>query len=127
MGIESFIKSMCVQTAVYWGNPVDDGYGGKTFDYPVEIKVRWDYKQKQVVLPDGKEINADVQVLTPEDLEVGGFLFLGELDDLYDFSSGVTNPLDAGDAYEILTIEKVSMPKSTTQFVRTVSLSKYKV
>ena len=127
MGIESFIKSMCVQTAVYWGNPVDDGYGGKTFDYPVEIKVRWDYKQRQVVLPDGKEINADVQVLTPEDLEVGGFLFLGELDDLYDFSSGVTNPLDAGDAYEILTTEKVSMPKSTTQFVRTVSLSKYKV
>ena len=26
---------------LYWGNPVDDGFGNYTFDDPVELKARW--------------------------------------------------------------------------------------
>jgi hypothetical protein len=83
--------------------------------------------------PNGREINTDVDVLVTVDLVLGGFLFLGSLTDLDDSSI----PLDSGQtyptpdqvekAYEILTVSKVSMIKSLTQFVRTVSLSTYKV
>ena len=46
MSITSFIKRIAVQDCVYWGNPVNDGFGGTTFDYPVEIKCRWTEKTR---------------------------------------------------------------------------------
>ena len=45
-GIEKVAKRFCVETAVYWGNPQNDGYGGFTFDTPVEIKCRWEEKSE---------------------------------------------------------------------------------
>jgi hypothetical protein len=133
MSIESFIKKVCVQTAVYWGNPKSNGTGGNTYDTPIEIKCRWDYKTRMVLGANGLQINTDVDVLVTVDLVLGGFLFLGTLEDLDDSSI----PLDSGQtyptpdqvekAYGILTVSKVSMIKSLTQFVRTVSLSTYKV
>jgi len=128
MGIESFIRKMCVQTAVYWGNPQPDGYGKMTYDDPMEIYVRWDVKRRVVIGPDAKEINSDVEILTPEDLELQGVLILGTLEALFNSSSGSDeDPWTVGEAYEILALEKISMPKSTTQFVRKAYLSKYKV
>jgi hypothetical protein len=128
MGIESFIRKMCVQTAVYWGNPQPDGYGKMTYDDPREIFVRWDVKRIVVIGPDAKEINSDVEILTPEDLELQGVLILGTLEALFNSSSGSDeDPWAVGEAYEILALEKISMPKSLTQYVRKAYLSKYKV
>ena len=131
MGIESFIRKVCVQTAVYWGNPVPDGFGGMTFDYPVEIMVRWDFSQRAVLWNQGIELNVDVTVLSPEDLDREGMLFLGTLDDLWGqsetSSGGVADPKNfEGNIYSILKVEKVAMPKKTTFAVKTYSLSKYK-
>lgn len=122
MGIETFIKSMCRQTAVYWGSPQPDGFGTMTYDTPREIKVRWDEKQKVVLDKKGKEIIADVQMLCPEDLEQEGMLYLGFLRELD--SNPVPSDLPQKEVWEILAKEKVSMPKSLTQFVRTYSLSR---
>jgi len=133
MSIESFIRKVCVQTAVYWGSPVNLGAGRMSYTDPVEIKCRWDYKTRTVLSQNGQEINTDVTVLVTEDLDLGGYLFLGTLDDLTDsnyiLESGQIYPTpdQVETAYEILTVSKVSMIKSLTQFVRTVSLSTYKV
>lgn len=82
MSIERFIKTVCVQTAVYWGNPRPDGYGGFIYDEPREIRVRWDDKIQVIESADGAEIISSAQLLVTEDLELEGVLWLGKLEDL---------------------------------------------
>jgi hypothetical protein len=126
MGIESFLRKVCVQTAVYWGNPVPDGFGGMTFDYPVEIKVRWDEKYKIVISKEGKEVTSTATILCSDDLDMEGRLFLGTLDDLWEqsetSSDGLIDPSLFTGVFEIMSREKVSMIKKTDQFVRTYYL-----
>ena len=123
MGIEKFIQKVCVQTAVYWGNPQPDGYGGITFDDPVEISCRWDCKRRKeipslmVVSGGGTEMIVSIaEVLVTQDVDVGGYLYLGDLDDLD--SSEQDDPKSVEGAYEIRRFDKIPMIKSTTEFVR---------
>lgn len=129
MGILQFISKVCVQTAVYWGNPVNDGFGQKTFDEPREIMVRWTDKQQLVKGSDGKDYASSAEVLVQEDLALGGLIYLGTLEDIpgYDDSSGdssgcIFNPFDLIGVQEIKVVSKIPLIKSTTQFVRTVYL-----
>jgi len=126
MGITKFISKVCVQTAVYWGNPVEDGRGGKTFDDPVEIKCRWSDYMTLVKDDKGKEFKTQAKLLVTQDLDFGGYLYLGTLEDIEDYyeSNGTTiDPREISGAYPILTIKKTPMIKSTTEFVRTVELA----
>jgi hypothetical protein len=118
--ITSFIKKVCKQDAVYWGTPVDDGYGTKTYATPVEIKVRWEDRLKTISDRDGREIVADITVLVTQDLDLGGYLYLGSLDDL----DSDPVPADVEGAFEILSFEKIPMIFSTTEFVRFAYLNK---
>lgn len=117
MGISAFIKSICVQTAVYWGSPVKDGYGGATFNTPVEILCRWEWKEKIQELQNGKLQHQKGQVLVTEDLDLEGYLYLGSLTGI---SGDVTNPLEIEGTYQIIEINKIPMIKSSTEFVRTI-------
>lgn len=120
--IERFIKKVCVQTAVYWGNPVSDGYGGFTFDPPVEIKVRWEDKTKVISTQAGQEVVSRSEVLTPLDLDYQGYLFLGSLADIDDPNPSEVTPATVPGAYQIVRVDKVPMIKSTKVFVRKVYL-----
>lgn len=124
MGIDKFIKKVCVQTAVYWGSPVDDGYGGRTFADPVEIACRWTDKLR-LIGGNEKELVTKGEVLVTQDLDLQGYLYLGTLEDvevLQDSSGDVISPLDVEGAYIIMAFDKIPMIKSTTIFVRTVFL-----
>ena len=71
MGIENFITRTCSQTAVYWGTPVADGYGGKTFVDPVEISCRWENrveKISRVGSRTGEEIISQARVFVTQDV-----------------------------------------------------------
>ena len=123
-GIIKFIKKVCVQTAVYWGSPTLDGYGGKTFADPVELTPpnggRWDQKVQLVedkgIRATGEEIISNAVVLLNQDVDEQGYLYLGSLDDL---DSGVQdNPLEVEGAYEIKKVEKIPLFRSATEFVR---------
>jgi hypothetical protein len=129
MSIEKFIKKVCVQTAVYWGNPQDDGTGGKTFTDPVELKpplngVRWEETTQVITNSQGREIVSKAQILVCQDLDEEGYLFLGTLEDLDsldssgDSSGGYYNPIEIDGAYEIKRFDKTPMIKSKTTFVR---------
>jgi hypothetical protein len=117
MSIESFIKKVCVQTAVYWGNPVSDGYGGKTFDAAVEIKCRWEEKLELFTSSNGEQLVSRAVILLTQDVDDGGFLYLGELDTLVS-PIDVTKPKTITGAWEIKRFDKIPMIKSTTVFVR---------
>ena len=84
MGIETFIKQICKQTAVYWGNPVSDGYGGYAYDDPVEIDCRWSDEQQLFESDDGSQLVSKAIVHLTEDVDMDGLLYLGTLDDLED-------------------------------------------
>lgn len=126
MGIEQFITKICVQTAVYWGNPVNNGTGHFTFDYPVEISCRWEGTEKVMTDANGKQFTCRAQVLVTQDLTIGGYLMLGtlaELDEigaLHNRYDAKAEPLKVETAYEIRQFDKTPMIKKTDQFVRKV-------
>ena len=120
MGIEDLIARFCVQTAVYWGTPVADGYGGKTFADPVEISCRWEDRVEKISTITtsklGEEIISKAQVFTTQDVEELGWLFLGDLDDLD--SDEEADPMTVDGAYEIKRFDKTPAMRSTTEFSR---------
>lgn len=86
--IERLIQKFAVQTAVYWGNPTPNGYGGFTYDPPREIKVRWDDSQKLTSKNgtpprDQGNITSDSVLLVTEDLDINGLIWIGTLNDLF--------------------------------------------
>ena len=113
-----FVSSVCVQTAVYWGNPTPDGYGGYTFDDPVEIDCRWDGSTEMIRSSDGKEVLSKARLLLTQDVDEGGIIFLGSLDDLD--SDEEEAPRKSADAWEILRFDKTPLFQSSTEFVREV-------
>ena len=120
MGIISFINKVCVQTAVYWERPTNNGYGEQVFSLGVEISCRWDGKTKVITNKIGKEVTSMAQVLVTEELDDAGYLFLGTLDDLD--TTEQMNPLLVENAYPIQQRAKTPLFKSTTEFVNTVYL-----
>lgn len=121
MGIESLLAQTCTQTAVYWGAPEDDGYGGKNFDsiYPVEIACRWKEKTELIVRVGARlseELISNAQVFVTQDVDEKGYLYLGTLDDLD--SGEEENPETVDGAYIIKKFEKIPALRSTTEFVR---------
>ena len=127
MSLESTIKRACKQTAVYWGNPVNDGTGGFTFDDAVEIKVRWEDRKEVFVAPTGDQLVSKAIVYAMQDLDENGYLYLGTLDSLYDSaeSSGgaIDNPKEIDGAYPIRRPDKTPVFGSTTSFIRKVYLT----
>ena len=142
MSISKFIEKVCIQTAVYWGAPTPDGYGGKTYSDPVEISCLWDDTLEVIKDERGEEIICKARVLVTQDLEEGGMLYLGTLEDLGIVVGGnvvmgglgtgnivlaglskMSHPEDVEDAYEITIVKKIPMIRSTSEYVRTVYLN----
>ncbi len=120
MGIEKFIRKVCVQVAVYWPSPEPDGYGGMSYDDPEEVAVRWDDTTEVVTSSEGKEIVSRAKILTPHDLEEQGRLYLGRLTDLTDDQRN--DPQLVEKAYEIKRFDRVPMVMSDEVFIRTAYL-----
>lgn len=116
MGLETTISRIAVQAAVYWGTPTADGYGGYTFDDPVEISVRWESTTQLITTPDGNEYTSRATVYVTQDLDVDGYLFPGDLDDLE--SGEADDPKAVTNAYRIRRFDKVPSMRKTDDFVR---------
>ena len=121
MGILQFISRVCVQTAVYWGTGVEDGYGKKTFATPREVLVRWEDKTVLHKDKDGKETTTIATVMVQEDMELGGLLYLGSLNTFSPLE--LEDPYALDNVYEITAFDKIPLFRSTDKFVRKVYLS----
>jgi hypothetical protein len=118
--MEDLTRRLRKQDAVYWGSPVADGFGGYDFDDPVEIRVRWEHKPELFINLAGNEVRSQAVVFPGVDLDIGGYLYLGELSDL---DSTVMEPKDVttGRVYEIRGFSK-SPSRRGKKFVRKVWL-----
>jgi len=129
MSILSFIKKICVQRVVYWGNPQPNGSGGFTFSTPVTFEstdefggCRWeDAARVQTTSKNGKEFHNKAVVTVAQKLDLEGWLHLGSLDD---FESGVDtdNPIGLPDTYQIIAIDTSPLFRSQDKFVYTIYL-----
>lgn len=106
----SIIRKMRRQKAVYWGSPQPDGYGGTVVAMPVEIDCRWEDVQELIKTANGEEAMSKSQVYVDRDLDEGGYLWLGELDDL---PQDPSNP-KANGADEIMKFGKLPTLKVRT-------------
>jgi hypothetical protein len=116
MSIEDFITNVCVQTAVYWGNPTPGGSGKMTYDPPVEIRCRWQDTKKVVTDNNGVQVICSAELLVTKDLDEQGWVYLGSLDEITDAQE--TDPMLLNGAYQIKQFDKIPMIYSTTEFVR---------
>jgi hypothetical protein len=127
MGINSFLTRAYKQTAVYWGNPVNDGAGDFTFDEPIEIKCRWEDGTSIFLSATGKELDSKAVVYPLQDLDENGFIFLGTIDDLlesYEDSLGaIDDPKSIEGALAILRFDRSPILGSTTEFMRKAYLT----
>ena len=125
-GIEKVAKRFCVQTAVYWGSPQNDGFGSFLFADPIEIKCRWEDKAEVNIgwLSTGYPSNlilSKASVMVLQDLDLQGYLYLGtieELEEKYSDSSYLSKPFDIQGAYIIHRFDKIPMVRKTDEFVR---------
>lgn len=117
MSIIDFIENVCVQTAVYWGSPTPDGYGGLTYADPVEIFCRWDGSTKLITDAKGVEVVAIASIMVLQEVDVDGLLYLGSLDDLD--STQEDDPSTITTAYKIKKLDKTPLFESTDEFVFT--------
>jgi len=120
MGILRFIERVCVQTAVYWPEPVPDGYGGHTYGDPVEIKVRWDDTIEMITNREGQEIVSKATIMTPADVQEGGYLYLGKISDLSEDEKD--DPRKVKKAYPVQRLDISPLYRSSTEFVKLVYL-----
>jgi len=118
--IEKFLRKLSVQTAVYWGSPVNDGYGGYTYTTPVEIAVRWEGSTKVITTSKGVEYVSRAEVIVNQDVDEEGYLYLGALSDLTDEQKA--NPQLVDGAWKIIRFDKTPMIFKTDEFVRKVFL-----
>ena len=108
-----YLTKNLLQTATYWGNPVEDGYGGYAFDMPVVINCRWISKQELYVDEKGKERVSAAIVLVDRDVDLDGYLYLGIETEL--------NPKDISGSYAIKSFAKIPNIKNDA-FLRKVWL-----
>lgn len=93
------------QTAVYWANPQSDGSGGRTFDDPIEVSVRWEDRQELFIDANGQEKTSRAVVHLAQDVDLGGYLYLATLADLSSAEEG--DPLEVSGAREIRGYAKI--------------------
>jgi len=126
-GIEKIVAKFCVETAVYWGNPQNDGYGSFTFDTPRELLCRWENKNEIDIgwfstgFP-ANLLNCKASVLVKEDLDLNGYMYLGTLSQLRAMGADLDNPISIMNAYVIHRFDKIPMVFKTDEFVRTAWL-----
>lgn len=120
MSINTFIRRLLKDTAVYWGGPVKDGYGKyASFDAAVEIPCRWSDATELFTDARGMEYVSKAVVLVGQDLDEEGYLFHGTLNDLN--SQEIVDPENIENAHVIKRFTKIPDIKSR-QFVRKAHL-----
>jgi hypothetical protein len=100
----AFIDTFLKQTAVYWPSPIKDGYGQLTFGTAIEIDCRWRDINELFLDRDGKEALSKSIVHVDQDVELEGYLYLGELTDLS--AQELVNPILKTNAYPIRSYKK---------------------
>ena len=121
-GVTKMLAKRLTQTAVYWANPVNDGYGKYTFDDPIEINCRWEDKLQVLTEgPNDEKLISRSIVFVDRVMKINEVLWLGSLDDLD--SSQEADPTVISDMSIVKRYEGTPALGSTTEFMHKVFLT----
>jgi|WetSurMetagenome_2_1015567.scaffolds.fasta_scaffold549860_2 hypothetical protein len=70
------------QKCVYWAITGINGYGEPIFGDPVELSCRWENKTELIIDKEGREVGSTSVVYPSSMVSLGGYLYLGLLEDL---------------------------------------------
>lgn len=101
------------QIAVYWERLIPDGLGGYTWEDPVELACRWEEVVELYTDANGQERRSQAKVFLDQDIKVGDYLALMDLDDITSSSL----PGNTKEAFQIRRFDKVP-DLSGTEFLR---------
>jgi hypothetical protein len=104
------------QKAVYWGSPTPNGFGGFTWDDPVEIDCRWEDSNRQITIAKGEQIISRAEVQVNQDLDGQGILYLGELNDLT--VAQKADPTIISNAFSIKKFDKIPSLSKPVRYFR---------
>lgn len=102
------------QYCVYWEPFSVDGYGTIIWDDPVELSCRWESANELFVDSSGEELRSTAKVYLEDDVVVGGYLYLGELNSAFTSSD---DPALTKTSYRIKRFDKIP-DLSGTEFLR---------
>lgn len=86
------------QSITYWAKQAPDGFGGYSWTAPTTFLGRWETRTELFIDPDGNEKRSRARVFVPQDVEIGGYVYLG--------TSAAADPLSVSGAYEIREFRK---------------------
>ncbi len=128
MSIQRIIKRNLPERAVYWGSPVNDGYGRYNYAEPVEIHCRWEDMHQYINEADGEQIFSRAVVYTNVDLQEKGLLYHGSLQALLTSgidSAGAIDHTVIDGVFEIKRWAKIPVLGSTKAYLRKAYLAPY--
>jgi hypothetical protein len=100
------------QFAVYWAPGGDNNAGQEVYEFPVEIRVRWEINLIEIIGPTGQTWMSKTQVYHTDDrVKQDGYLWLGKFTELTD----ETDPRNNEDAARVMQIERVPSRKATQE------------
>lgn len=109
------------QTAILWEKTGLTHLNEIITAEPIEIKVRWINKPRQVPGPNGTPITVAATAVVARDISIGSLMYLGKIEAYYGVGS-------AGDTEQIMEVQ--AAPKTTSidnrHIRRTVGLNYYK-
>ena len=108
---------MMRQNAVYWAPSLSgpDSHGQPQYEPPVQLKVRWEDTNELYVAVTGEQQTSRAKVYVGQDVEPGGVIMLGALEDVTD----IDRPKSNSNAWEIRSFAKTPNMK-VTEYLRTV-------
>jgi len=119
MNIIDSITDQCAQDLVYWPPGPIDEYHRETFGTPVDLKGRWEAAQELVTDSKGEEVVSMARAWVLQDVEEGGYLWLGSTAD----SSYDSDPDNLEGALRIIAFKKLPRLGSANEFLRQAHLN----
>lgn len=85
---------------VYWAVVAHDREGFPLLSSPVELSVRWEEFQREMLSPTGERMSVDVTIATTQNLVMNSLVWEGSLEDLADIVG--TSYIPESGIYEVV-------------------------
>lgn len=95
------LRKFTKQWLVYWQRTNPGGSGAPSYKQPVEIKCRWEERQEEVLMADGRRVISNAHVMLSEEITVGSILMEGRLADWRALSTYPRVPTKSQGGYEV--------------------------
>lgn len=105
MGLAALVEKYCtVQPLLWWGKRGNTAGGKPQYETnPHVVTCRWDAKQVEIIVGDGRTVTSNAMIMSPFEIPVGSWVFQGTLQEWQALTGtypNVPTPLQGG--YEIV-------------------------